>query len=233
MQFQSLASFDTATDNVSHDLQIPIETLRDCPGLDDLTLILFGHAAFQYLNAACEFGVFELLSTDPGLTQQDIGGRLKLEVQPIRCLFLGLTSLKLILRNGEAYSNCSVIENLFKHGIWREFCDTVRFHAQIVYLGESEFVSSLRENTNKGLRYIPGTSTNLYQRLGENQKLQKVFYEYMSSWSKLANPLLIKHVDFSRMNNVLDVGGGDATNAIAIAEAFPEVRITLIDIPQN
>jgi len=31
----------------------------------------------------------------------------------------------------------------------------------------------------------------------------------------------------------VDVGGGDGTNAIAIAEAYPEVHIALIDLPGN
>lgn len=222
-----------STNNLKDDSRIPTETLKDCPGIDDLTLVLFGHAAFQFLNAGCELGVFELLSRAPGLSREDIGLRLNLEVQPMRSLLLGLTSLRLIVRNSDAYSNGSAIKTLFENGIWKEFCDTVRFEAEIVYSGQSELVSSLRENTNNGLRYIPGTSANLYQRLGENHNLQKVFYDYMSSWSKLANPLLLKHVDFGKMNRVLDVGGGDATNAIAIAEVFPDVRITVIDIPQN
>jgi len=201
----SQAVVDNATNNLKDEPQIPAEVLKDCPGINDLTLVLFGHAAFQYLNAGCELGVFELLSTGPGLSQEDIGLHLKLDVQPMRTLLLGLTSLKLIVHNSETYSNGPAIKTLFEQRIWKEFCDTVRFEAQTVYLGQSEFVDSLRENTNKGLRYIPGTSADLYKRLGENHKLQKVFYEYMGSWSKLANPLLLKHVNFGRMKHVLDV----------------------------
>jgi ubiquinone/menaquinone biosynthesis C-methylase UbiE len=201
--------------------------------IEDLSLVLFGHAAFQYLNAGCELGVFELLSRQPGLSKRELADRLKLQAQPARCLMFGLTALRLVVKSGDTYRNSSAIEKFFEERKWKEFHDTVRFEARIVYLGQSDFVESLRQNKNIGLRHIPGSSKNLYERLGENDELHNVFYEYMSSWSTLANPLLLENVDFSRMRSVVDVGGGDATNAIAIAQAFPKLHITLIDIPAS
>lgn len=206
---------------------------EDSLTIGELGLLLFGHAAFQYLNAGCELGVFELLSGSPGLTKREIADRLNLQAQPTRCLMFGLTALKLVVKSGETYRNSSAIEKFFEDRKWKEFHDTVRFEALIVYLGQSDFVESLRQNTNVGLRHIPGKSKNLYERFGENSELQKVFYEYMSSWSRLSNPFLLEHVDFSDMRSLVDVGGGDATNAIAIAQAYPELKITLIDIPAN
>jgi ubiquinone/menaquinone biosynthesis C-methylase UbiE len=206
---------------------------EDSLTIEDLSLVLFGHAAFQYLNAGCELGVFELLSRQPGLSKRELADRLKLQAQPARCLMFGLTALRLVVKSGDTYRNSSAIEKFFEERKWKEFHDTVRFEARIVYLGQSDFVESLRQNKNIGLRHIPGSSKNLYERLGENDELHNVFYEYMSSWSTLANPLLLENVDFSRMRSVVDVGGGDATNAIAIAKAFPALHITLIDIPAS
>lgn len=212
----------------------PLRTEDEDPlTIGDLGLLLFGHAAFQYLNAGCELGVFKILSNDPGLTKAELEKRLGLQTQPTRCLLFGLTALKLLVKSDGTYRNSSIIERFFAERKWKEFHDTVRFEARIVYSGQADFVESLRQNTNVGLRHIPGSSKNLYERFGENSELQNVFYEYMSSWSRLSNPLLLQFVDFSSMRNVVDVGGGDATNAIAIAEAFPELKITLIDIPPN
>ena len=206
---------------------------EDSLTIGGLSLLLFGHAAFQYLNAGCELGVFEVLSSSPGLTKTELAARLGLQPQPARCLMFGLTALDLVVKSGDTYRNSSVIQEFFDQRKWKEFHDTVRFEALIVYLGQSDFVESLRQNTNLGLRHIPGTSKNLYERFGENSELQNVFYEYMSSWSRLSNPLLLENVDFSRMKNVVDVGGGDATNAIAVALANPELKVTLIDLPAN
>lgn len=201
--------------------------------IGDLSLVLFGHAAFQYLNAGCELGVFDALWESQGLTQRELVQQLSLQPQPVRCLMFGLTALKLVVKSRDTYRNSATIEKFYRQGKWKEFHDTVRFEARIVYLGQSDFVESLRQNTNVGLRHIPGTSKTLYERLGENSELQKVFYDYMSSWSKIANPLLLRDVDFSSMRSLVDVGGGDATNAIAIAEAYPHLKITLTDIAAN
>jgi L-tyrosine C(3)-methyltransferase len=195
-----------------------------------LGLLLFGHSAFQYLYAGCEIGVFELLSANPNLSKSELTDLLNLQPQPARCLLLGLTALKLIVKNGDRYRNSLVVEMLFTEGKWEIFHHTVLFEARIVYGGQEDFVESLRKNTNVGIRRIPGKGPDLYHRLAETPALQEVFYNYMGSWSRLSNPLLLGNVDFGEMKNIMDVGGGDATNAIAIATAYPHINITIVDI---
>jgi ubiquinone/menaquinone biosynthesis C-methylase UbiE len=208
---------------------------EDEDGLDmsELGLLLFGHAAFQYLYAGCQLGVFELLSKTPNLSKEDLRERLDLEPQPARCLLFGLASLKLIIKTDDTYRNSMVIELMFAEGKWEMFYDTVQFEARIVYSGQADFVESLRQNKNVGLRHIPGQGPDLYHRLAETPELQGIFYNYMSSWSRLANPLLLENLDFYEMRKVVDVGGGDATNAIAIAQAYPHLKITVLDIPDS
>jgi ubiquinone/menaquinone biosynthesis C-methylase UbiE len=56
----------------------------------------------------------------------------------------------------------------------------------------------------------------------------------MRSWSEHAIPLLLERFDFSSCRRIADICGGDATNAIAIANAYPSLgSITLIDLPGN
>ncbi|NET89774.1 MAG: methyltransferase [Kamptonema sp. SIO1D9] len=201
--------------------------------MNDLNLLLFGHAAFQYLYAGCELGVFQLLSKQPNLSKSEIGSLLKLEPYPSKCLLFGLTALKLIIKTGETYQNSSIIQKLFEDEIWQEFFDIVLFEARIVYVGQLDFVESLRQNKNVGLRQFPGKGADFYHRLAENPEIEKIFYQYMSSWSKLTNPLLLEKVDFSKFNKIVDVSGGDATNAIAIANKYPHLQISLLEIPDS
>ena len=200
---------------------------------DEFTILLFGHAAFQYLFAASVLGLFPLLHRQPGLTKGEISEKLRLKEQAGRCLLFGLTSLRLITKDGEGYHNCSLINGFLERGQWKILYDTVMFEGRIVYPGQADFAESLRTGSNIGLRSIPGDGPDLYHRLAQNRDLQEVFYNYMSSWSLLANPLLMAGFDFSKMTKLLDVGGGDATNAIAIARAYPDVQICLLDLPGN
>jgi len=233
------ASQDGIVDSQNHNHQSDLKMLRllnnnnDSLRMDDLVLLLYGHSAFQSLYAGCELGVFELLSRQPELSQAEIGQHLQLEAYPIKALLLGLTALKLIQKVDNKYRNSLVIQMLFLEGIWQEFYDTVLFEARIVYPGSMDFVESLRQNRNVGLRQFPGKGPDLYHRLSENPPLETVFYNFMGSWSKLVNPLLLKNVDFSHFRDVVDVGGGDATNSIALASAFPNLNITLMDIPAS
>ena len=206
---------------------------QDTLTMNDLGFLLMGHSAFQYLNAGCTLGLFELLNQRPNMTADEIMEELELEFRATRCLLLGCTSLKLVLKDGDTYRNCASIDQLFADNQWKIYYDTVQFEAQICYDGQTDLVESLRQNTNVGLRRVPGQGSDLYHRYAEDPKLQEVFYNYMGSWSELSNPLLVDNVDFSGVTRILDVGGGDATNAIAVAKANPHVHVTLMDLPDN
>ncbi|KKD38837.1 methyltransferase [Limnoraphis robusta CS-951] len=210
-----------------------INSNKDTLKMDDLVLLLYGHSAFQNLYAGCELGVFELLWKHPDLSQAEISQKLQLADYPTKALLLGLTALKLIQKVDDKYRNSLVIQMLFLENTWKEFYDVVLFEAKIVYRGSIDYVESLHQNKNVGLRQFPGQGPDLYNRLHENPGLDKVFYNFMGSWSKLVNPLLFEKVDFSNFKTVVDVGGGDATNSIALAQAFPNVQITLMDIPDS
>ena len=201
--------------------------------LDDFTLILFGHSAFQYLNAGAELGIFEHLRSNPNASLGPIAAATGVPVQSMRCLLFGLTSLRLIIKSGDTYSNGSVIEQLFTDGKWQIMLDIIRFESQITYLGQSDFGESLRTGTNIGIRHTPGEGEDLYRRLSQTPHLKDAFYNYMGSWSRLALPLLLSAVDFTAVRRIADIGGGDGTNAIEIAQRYPHVEITLVDLPSN
>lgn len=196
------------------------------------TLILFGHAAFQFLRAGTELGVFEFLEARGGATRDELAAHLQLNERPTKSLLLGLKSLGLIETEDGRLRNSPVISEWFEQDQWEILKDIVGFEAEIVYPGQQDFVESLRADKNVGLRRIPGEATDLYRRLAET-RLQGVFYRYMGSWSKLSLPLLFENFDFSDIRNAVDVGGGEATVAVQIAKNYPEMKITLLDLPEN
>jgi SAM-dependent methyltransferase len=198
-----------------------------------LNLILMGHSAFQLLNAGCELGLFEELYRSPGLAKEELGQVLQLEERPLNCLLLGLTALELIEKKGDSYFNCVVIGEFIKNKFWKTFHDVVVFESKIVYLGQYDFVESLRKNKNSGLNKVNGQGEDLYHRLNETPELQCAFYNYMSSWSQMAIPLLLNTGIFDGSIRILDLGGGDGTNAIEIARNNPNARITLFELKEN
>lgn len=197
----------------------------------DLVHTLFGAAAFQMLNAGCELGLFELLHRRPGITRERIGDELELRPRPVEVLLLGTTALRLTVLENGGYRNAELIEEIFHTGTWEIISDMVRFEAGIVYEPQADFVDSLRQNTNVGLRRVPGNGDDLYHRLADSPELEQLFYRTMRSWSQLMNPILTAKTDLTGVRRVLDVGGGDGVNAIALARANPDVTFTVLDLP--
>lgn len=199
--------------------------------MNELTPILFGASAFQYLNAACELGLFELLYSEGSLLKNEIAQRLHLKERAINILLLGTTALRLTRQEENRYVNSNIITELMKQGFWEIFKDIVAFEQYIVYKGQVDFTESLKANSNVGLRHTPGKGRDLYYRLSENPELEKIFYKYMTSWSKLSNPLLFKYINFSSIKSIVDAGGGSGVNAIELALHSPTTKITLMEIP--
>jgi len=206
-------------------------TGREPLDMAGLSWILFGHAAFQYLNAACELNLFELLTDKPGLTKREIRDELGLADRATDILLLGCASLGMVTRLGPGYHVADVISDLMVTGDWHRFKDTVAFEQYVVYEGQVDFTESLRHNSNVGLRRVSGTGRDLYHRLSENPHMQSVFYRYMRSWSELANRHLVEELDLSTARRLLDCGGGDGVNAIELARANPDLAVTILELP--
>src|SRR5262245_524618 len=79
---------------------------------DDLNLVLFGHAAFQYLRAGCELGLFDLLERSPQLGQDDLQAELGLQDRPMDILLLGATALRLVEQIDGGYRNSPLISSM-------------------------------------------------------------------------------------------------------------------------
>jgi len=198
---------------------------------DQLVLIAGGHTAFQLLWAGIELGVFTHLSRHPDASATEIAEAAVLEPQPARILLTGLTALKLILKDGEHYRNSALVQQLLSPDSPENMSEVLGWQRHIVYPGEVDFVTSLRENRNAGLSHFPGDEPTLYERLAHDPVLEKVFQDAMSSLSRSANEMLASQVDFNDIHHLVDAGGGDGTNAIALARSHPDLRVTIFDSP--
>ncbi|MBU0457016.1 MAG: methyltransferase [Nanoarchaeota archaeon] len=198
---------------------------------NNLILYLHGASAFQLLHAGVEFKIFDLLHEQKLLSLDQLVESTGLMKQPARTLAFGLTSLGLIEKSEENYRNCDAIEELFENKEYDLFKKMTLIQAHIMYVGQVDYVESLRQNRNVGVQRYFGIGKTIYERLNHDQKLKKVFYDYMEAYSAYALPHLLKNLDLSNVKNILDVGGGGGNNSIEIAKKYPNTNITLFDIP--
>ena len=88
----------------------------------------------------------------------------------------------------------------------------------------------MRTGKNLGLKHLPGKGYAPHTRLEQTPELEALGFRQMHLWSELSNPVLLHQVDYSGVTKVLDVGGGDAVNAIATRRAHPHLKITVFDL---
>ncbi|MBN8551088.1 MAG: methyltransferase domain-containing protein [Deltaproteobacteria bacterium] len=199
--------------------------------IEKLLLVTHGAAAFQILHAACESGLFLELHERPGQDRAGIALALGFSDESLRVLLFGLSALGLVRLRDGWYENSPTIQKLFAENEWQVFQKLVAFQAHIVYAGQVDFLESLRQDRNVGLRHFLGSGSTLYERLALDPKLQKIFYDYMEAYSAYAVPHLLKEMKLAQGSRVLDVGGGLGGNAMAVAEKFPHTQVTVLDLP--
>lgn len=189
-----------------------------------------GHAAFQLLWAGCEFKLFSILQEHvDGLTLAQVSQKVGLKPYPTRILLEGLCALELITKKNDVFMNTHVASKHLVESSPENMIGIFGWQYHIVYKGLIDFVDALKQCENIGLRHFPGVGNTLYERLSSHQELEKIFHDAMSCLSKLSNQALIKSHVFSKLYHVIDVGGGDGTNAIALAKQHPHIEITIFD----
>jgi len=196
---------------------------------DTLMLITEGHAAFQLLWAGTQLSVFDLLAERPDCTLGEVAAGIGIEEQPTRVLLTGLASVGLVSVSSGRYSLPELVRTHLVTDSEKSIVPILGWQHHIVYKGLVDFVDSLRENRNTGLQHFPGQGETLYQRLTNDAFLEKVFQDAMSSLSKQANKRLVEVLDLGGTSHIMDVGGGDGTNAIALVEHNPGLKATVFD----
>jgi SAM-dependent methyltransferase len=199
--------------------------------VERLYLVFGGHIFFQTLRTAVQLDLFTLLAEEGPLTREEIARRLGIAEQPARIVLLGLTAVGLVRKSGRSYSNSHLAGILLTKGSPRKITAYVELQHRAMYKGLYWLLESVREYRNVGLKEFAGDEPTLYQRLAHDPELEQIFQEAMQELSVQANADMAKFVNLSGVRHLVDVGGGDGTNIIALARRWPNLRATVFDSP--
>jgi ubiquinone/menaquinone biosynthesis C-methylase UbiE len=156
---------------------------------------------------------------------------LEIEDYPARVLLLGCTTLELLDKCDEKYANSELADRLLVRTAPGNIVAVVEWQHLINYQAMYFFYDAIVVNRNVGLDVFEGTEKTLYQRLAHNPRLERVFQKAMEAISVQANSVLAEHVDLSEVRHLVDVGGGNGTNILALAKKYPTLRATVFDSP--
>lgn len=215
--------------NIDSSRAMEQEALRQA--WERLYLVLGGHIYFQTLSAAVQFDLFTLLSRQGGLTRPQIAAHLGLQEKPVRILLLGCTALGLLQKRADKYANSPLAQELLTRDAPGNIVAVVEWQHYINYKAMYHFHEAIQANKNVGLEEFSGNENTLYGRLTHHPDLEKIFQNAMQAISVQANAMLADHVDFSHVKRLVDVGGGNGTNIIALARKYPALKAAVFDSP--
>ncbi len=197
----------------------------------DVYHLIGGHIFFQTVRSAVELGLFERLAEQPGMTREQLQASLELSEQPMRILLLGLVSLRLLKKKRGRFYNARITQICFLAKSPSSLTEIIRWQAEINYPAMPYLLESLRSGTNEGLRVFEGQEATLYERLGHQPDLASIFQRAMEQISRQANKHLRKTINLHNTSLLLDVGGGEGENVIALTERWPHLQAGVLDLP--
>jgi DNA-binding Lrp family transcriptional regulator len=199
--------------------------------VERLYLVFGGHIYFQTLRTAVQLDLFTLLEKEGPMTRQEIARRLGIDEQPARIVVLGLTATGLLRKRGARYSNSHLAKILLVKDSPRKITAYVELQHRAMYPALRWMLEATREYRNVGIREFAGDEPTLYERLAHVPDVEAIFQDAMQELSVQANADLARFVDLRGVKHLVDVGGGDATNIIAIARRWPALRASVFDSP--
>ena len=127
-----------------------------------------------------------------------------------------LATIGALKHRGGRYANTVMSHIAFTAQDPRNLRATILWQKHIVYRPMAHLLEALGSYRNVGIQEIQGKGGTLYERLGEHPALEKIFQDSMQEISVQANDLLARYVDFASTRLLVDVGGGNGTNVLAV-----------------
>ncbi|RAM52105.1 MAG: hypothetical protein C6Y22_07940 [Hapalosiphonaceae cyanobacterium JJU2] len=197
-----------------------------------LCSIMNGYIYSIALATGCELDLFTWLSKHPGSDQQQIADGLSLSPYATRVLLLSCCAAQLIERDPDTqgYFNSELANHVLVSNSPLSMLPFIQFNQHVQLRGCLHFSTALRESRNAGLDEFPGTGKTLYERLRAYPQTEQLFQEGMGNYTRLS-PQMIEIPEFAGVKHLLDVGGGDGTNAIRLCQQYPSLKVTILELP--
>ena len=195
--------------------------------------IMNGYVYTQTMAAACEFGLFDYLQENPGASAAEICKALDFRKIDARVFLLACCSTELIERDPITfgYHNSKISEAVLTTSNPKNMVPLVKYTHDVkekcgIYLQES-----LKEGHNVGMeKLFPGEGTTIYERFTNYPDVEKSLAGAVSIYSELSWASA-DVTELGQITEILDVAGGNGTNAIRMCRQFPNLKVTVLDFP--
>lgn len=204
---------------------------EDDPVYERFRFLVNAPALFNAVTTAAELDVFALLAKSPGATFEEIRAEVTVPAHQLRVLLQAVCATGLLEKEDGRYTNSQVAAELLAPDgpdSWRHI---LLGWKEVYYPAFTHMTEALRTGRNTALDDYPGDEPTLYQRLSRLPDIEAVFHRAMSAFTLRSVDALVARPEFAGVRRLLDVGGGDGTTSLRLAERYPDLRLTVFDIP--
>jgi SAM-dependent methyltransferase len=179
-----------------------------------------GYFGSQILFSANELGVFDELASGPATTE-GLASHLAVDTDALERLLNAAVVTGLLEKSGDTYSNSAMVDAVLVSGRTGYMGNWMRLMSRwmriwvdlttVVRTGEPQHDASIH--------------------LGGDPDFTKDFILAMHDYATLRGREIARYLDFSDARALLDLGGGPATYSILFAERWPDLTVTMFDLP--
>jgi (2Fe-2S) ferredoxin/predicted O-methyltransferase YrrM len=184
---------------------------------DHLNQMIRGFMPSRCILTALELDIFTAVGD--GASAEQVAAKIQANARAAAMLLNALVALGLLVRSGDAYSNTPETTRFFALGGKNNQRDGMLHTANIWHRW-----STLTEAVRRGAS-IPMERANPPEWTSN-------FIAGMQRNAKERAPLVVKALGTAGVRRILDLGGGSGAYSIAFAQASPDVRCEILDLPE-
>lgn len=174
------------------------------------------------LFAASDLGVFARLATGGPADAASLASDLGLDPRGVRLLLDACVALELLDKDGETYSNTPESAVFLVPGSPGDLSAAIRYNRD-VYPAWGKLGTFVRTGT-------PVEKPEFH--LGADAVRTRTFVLSMHHRALAIGRAVLGEMDLTGRRTLLDVGGGPGTYSVLIAERYPDIRCTVLDLPE-
>ncbi len=207
-------------------------TENEPPALGDAAPILELILAFRRsktMFAAVEFGIFDRLSAGPA-TAETLAASLAVNSSALKRLLDGCVSLGLLTLAETGYRNTPVADRFLVSKSPATLNGYIKYSNESLYKLWDHLEDAVREGEHRWTQVF-GSRNALFDHYFRDDEAAANFLGGMHGFGQLASPPAVRAFDLSRFTHLVDLGGATGHLAIAACEAYPNLRATVLDLP--
>lgn len=187
-------------------------------------MVFKGTVDFFAIKAAKDLGIFEVLAQQPHDLGQ-LAERTASLAPRLEKFLITLAQIGLVEQHGDQWSLTAFANQFFAQP---------EAHRDMTMVPFVDYIADVVQNYYLRLADVVRGEVNFTSIVPHPPKTREdsVFYETLHrSNIRLMKELLLEHADLGDAEHLIDVGGGIGDIAVALCTQFPQLQVTLINLP--